>query len=129
MSLLVSWLIPLVDRYCIPLDGDRQLAEAELKFFEEGTGTGKPLATLFMMSNIIVPVVPLVAVFTKFDGLVVNEYCELHDVQSEHGKWEKARANAEKTFQKHYLHQIMTVQKPPKAFVKLEGKTVCCDIS
>ena len=62
------------------------------------------------------------AVFTKFDGLVVNEYCELDDVQNEQAKWERARANAEKTFQEHYLHQIMTVQNPPKGFVKLEGK-------
>jgi len=89
--------------YCIPLDADRRLAEAELEFFKEGTGT-----------------VPLVAVFTKFDGLIVGEYCELHHVQNEQAKLEKARANAEKTFQEHYLHQILTVQNPPKAFVKLE---------
>ena len=72
---------------------------------------------------------PLVAVFTKFDGLVVAEYCELDDMQNEQAKWEKARANAEKTFQEHYLNQIMTVQNPPKAVVKLEGKTSYCDIS
>ena len=72
--------------------------------------------------------VPLVAVFTKFDGLVVNEYCELHHIQNEQAKWEEARGNAENTFQKHYLHQMMTVQNPPKAFVKLEGKTFHCDI-
>ena len=72
---------------------------------------------------------PLVAVFTKFDGLVVNEYCELADVQNEKAKWERARANAEKTFQEHYLHQIMTVQNPPKGIVKLEGKGFHCDIS
>jgi hypothetical protein len=89
--------------YCIPLDVDRHLAEAELAFFKEGTGT-----------------VPLVAVFTKFDGLVVNEYCELQDVQNEQAKWKKARANAEKTFQEHYLHQIMTVKNPPRGFVILE---------
>jgi len=85
----------------------------------------------FMRSNsliILVPV-PLVAVFTKFDGLVVGEYCELDNVQNEQAKWERARANAEKTFQEHYLSQIMTVQNPPKAFVKLQGKTLHCDIS
>jgi len=32
-----------IDRYCIPLDADRRLAEAELDFFKEGTGTGEPL--------------------------------------------------------------------------------------
>ena len=73
--------------------------------------------------------VPLVAVFTKFDGLVVGEYCELDDAQNEQAKWKKARENAEKTFQEYYLHQIMTVQNPPKAFVKLEGKTFHCDIA
>ena len=43
--------MPIIDRYCIPLDVDRRLAEAELGFFKEGTGTGKPPAILFMMSN------------------------------------------------------------------------------
>ena len=63
-------------------------------------------------------------VFTKFDGLVVREYNELR-VQNK----EAARENAEKTFQEHYLDQIMTIQNPPKAFVKLEGKACHCDIS
>ena len=67
--------------------------------------------------------VPLVAVFTKFDGLVISEYCELHAIQDEQVKLKEARENAEKTFQEHYLHQIMKVKNPPKAFVKLEGKT------
>ena len=78
---------------------------------------------------IILVSVPLVAVFTKFDGLVVGEYCELDHVQNEQAKLEMARANAEKTFQEHYLHQIMTVKNPPKGFLKLEGKTFHSDIS
>ena len=41
----------VIDRYCIPLDCDRRLAEAELDFFTEGTGTGEPLVLLFMASN------------------------------------------------------------------------------
>jgi hypothetical protein len=40
-----------INRYCIPLDGGRQPAEAELKFFKKGTGTGEPLSMLFMISN------------------------------------------------------------------------------
>ena len=43
--------MPVIDRYCIPLDNDRGLAEAELDFFKEGTGTGGYLSMLFMMSN------------------------------------------------------------------------------
>jgi hypothetical protein len=82
-----------------------------------------------LLPLIILVLVPLVAVFTKFDGLVVNEYCELHHIQNGQAKWEEARKNAENTFQKHYLHQMMTVQNHPKAFVKLEGKTFHCDTS
>ena len=67
--------------------------------------------------------VPLVAVFTKFDGLVVREYSELVHVEHKQAKLEEARAKAEKTFQVHYLDQIMRVENPPRAVVKLEGKT------
>ena len=49
----VSWLMLEIGRYCIPLDVDRRLAESELDFFKEGTGTGEPLPALLMMSNSI----------------------------------------------------------------------------
>jgi hypothetical protein len=70
-----------------------------------------------------------VAIFTKFDGLVVREYGELHDEQDGEAKWKMARANAEEAFQKHYFGQIMTVKNRPKAFVKLEGKIFHFDTS
>ena len=68
-------------------------------------------------------------VFTKFDGQIIQESEKLDEMENDAVKWEKARENAEETFQKHYLNQIMTVQNPPKAVVKLEGKTFHCDTS
>jgi hypothetical protein len=71
----------------------------------------------------------LVVIFTKFDALIIREYGELGHVTHEQTKQAEARANALKTFQKHYLCQIRTVQNPPRAIVKLEGKAFYCDMS
>ncbi|KAF7343551.1 GTP-binding protein [Mycena sanguinolenta] len=47
--------------YCLPTDGNRPLLEAEDRFFEI-SGTGK---------------VPLIVIFTKFDGLVTKAFQQL----------------------------------------------------
>ncbi len=60
-------------------------------------------------------------VFTKFDGQIINEYVNLTDSNIE-DKWEKARDNAEHTFQGVYLPKVMDAKNPPKAFVRLEGE-------
>ncbi len=65
--------------------------------------------------------VPLVVVFTKFDGQMINEYVNLTDPNIEH-KWEWARNNAEHTFQGVYLPKVLDTKYPPKAFVRLEGE-------
>ena len=65
--------------------------------------------------------VPLVAIFTKFDGLVTKEYGKLDDdFESDEERWKKAEDNAENTFQQLY-NRIMNTQYPPKAHVQLRG--------
>ena len=65
--------------------------------------------------------VPLVVVFTKFDGQIINEYVNLEDGTSNEDRWEKARENADKTFQAVYLSKVFNTRYPPKAYVRLEG--------
>ena len=65
--------------------------------------------------------VPLVVVFTKFDGQVINESANLSDTEDE-DKWEKARQIAESIFQTVYLPKVLDTKYPPKAFVRLEGE-------
>jgi len=62
-----------------------------------------------------------VAVFTKFDGQIINEYVNLLDVEIE-DKWGKARENAEATFQTVYLPKVFKAQYPPKGYVRLQGE-------
>jgi hypothetical protein len=65
--------------------------------------------------------VPLVVIFTKFDGQIASEFVNLTDTEDE-DKWERAREIAEITFQKVYLPKVMNAKYPPKAYVRLEGE-------
>ena len=61
--------------------------------------------------------VPLVVIFTKFDGQIASEFANLTDVNDE-DKWERARELAEITFHKVYLPKVLNVKYPPKAYVQ-----------
>ena len=65
--------------------------------------------------------VPLVVIFTKFDGQIASEFVNLTDTNDE-DKWERAREIAEITFQKVYLPKVLDSKYPPKAYVQLEGE-------
>ena len=62
-------------------------------------------------------------IFTKFDGQISMEFACLTDAEDE-DKWDKARENAEITFQQVCLPQVLNTKYPPKAFVRLEGESV-----
>ena len=66
------------------------------------------------------PTVPLVAVFTKLDGQIIQEAGKLGDMDDE-VKWNKAIENAEITFQRYYLPKVLATKYPPKAYVCLQG--------
>ncbi|KAF8737475.1 hypothetical protein AX14_012775 [Amanita brunnescens Koide BX004] len=93
--------------YCIPMDSPRPLLSAELQFFTKGTGQ-----------------VPLVVVFTKFDGQILNEYINLNDIDNDEDKWGKARKNADETFQRVYLPKVLNTPCPPRAYVRLEDMDI-----
>ncbi|KAF8332169.1 hypothetical protein F5887DRAFT_1140763 [Amanita rubescens] len=88
--------------YCIPMDSPRPILPAELEFFNKGTGR-----------------VPLLVIFTKFDGQIDSEYVNLIDRKDE-DKWGRAREIAEVTFQKVYLPKVLNAKYPPRAYVLLE---------
>jgi len=88
--------------YCIPMDSPRPILPAELEFFNKGTGR-----------------VPLVVIFTKFDGQIASEFVNLTDARDE-DKWDRAREIAKITFQKVYLPKVMDTKYPPKTYVQLE---------
>ena len=101
------------------MDSTRPILPAELEFFNKGTGKGN------LVSSGTIPInntstVPLVVVFTKFDGQIIQESGKLDDMDNA-VKWDKARVNAEITFQRDYLPKVFGTNYPPKAYVCLGG--------
>ncbi|KAF8628545.1 hypothetical protein AX14_011236, partial [Amanita brunnescens Koide BX004] len=84
------------------MDSPHPILTTELQFFNKGTGD-----------------VPLVVIFTKFDGHIIKEYTDLSDLEGTN-RWVKAGDNAEQAFQTIYLPKVMNTEYPPKAWVKLQ---------
>ena len=108
------------------MDDTRPILPAELEFFNKGTGKGKPIG-VFLLSTLdwwvnTISIVPLVVVFTKFDGQMIQEYGKLDNIVDDEVKWNRARKNAENSFQRVYLPKIFNTEHPPKAYVQLEGE-------
>ena len=104
------------------MDSTRPILPAELEFFNKGTGKGNLSSGTMPINNTSESTVPLVVVFTKFDGQIIQESGKLDDMD-EAVKWDKARFNAEITFQRVYLPQVFGTNYPPKAYVCLEGES------
>jgi hypothetical protein len=102
------------------MDSTRPILPAELEFFNKGTGKGKLSSGTSAINN--TSTVPLVVVFTKFDGQIIQESGKLGDMEDNTVKWDKARENAEITFQRVYLPKVFGTNYPPKAYVCLEGE-------
>jgi|HubBroStandDraft_2_1064218.scaffolds.fasta_scaffold1830059_1 uncharacterized protein (DUF2062 family) len=102
------------------MDSTRPILPAELEFFNKGTGKGNLLVSCgtTLMSN--TSTVPLVVVFTKFDGQIIQESGKLDDLDDA-AKWDKAKVNAEITFQQVYLPKVLGTNYPPRAYVCLGG--------
>ena len=101
------------------MDSTRPILPAELEFFNKGTGKGN-LSTggTTPINNTLT--VPLVAVFTKFDAQIIQESGKLDDLDDA-VEWDKAKVNAEITFQQVYLPKVLGTNYPPKAYVCLRG--------
>ena len=102
------------------MDSTRPILPAELEFFNKGTGKGSLSSGTSSINNTFA--VPLVVVFTKFDGQIIQESEKLDEMENDEVKWKKARENAEMTFQRIYLPKVLDTNFPPKAYVCLEGE-------
>ena len=61
-------------------------------------------------------------VFTKFDGLVSQEYAKLDNINNWKDRLKEAKENAKKTFQQVYASSVMNTEYPPKVHVQLGGR-------
>ncbi|KAF7343530.1 GTP-binding protein [Mycena sanguinolenta] len=91
--------------YCLPTDGNRPLLEAEDRFFQI-SGTGK---------------VPLIVIFTKFDGLVTKAYQQLRSEgknirTANTGKVELAQT----MLITNYIDPLKAATFKPSAYVQLD---------
>ena len=102
------------------MDSTRPILSAELEFFNKGTGRGNFLSTGGTIPISHMSTVPLVVIFTKSDGQIIQECGKLDDMDDA-VKWDKARVNAEITFQRVYLPKVFGTNYPPKAHVCLGG--------
>ena len=100
------------------MDSTRPILPAELEFFNKGTGKGNLSSGTTAVIN--TSTVPLVVVFTKFDGQIIQESGKLENMDDA-VKWEVAKVNAEITFQKVYLPKVFGTNYPPKGYVCLGG--------
>jgi len=64
----------------------------------------------------------LIAIFTKFDAQIIQEYVKLENIQERSKKWDKARTHAENTYMEVYLSKVLNTNFPPRVYVKLEGE-------
>ena len=108
------------------MDDQRPISAAEEAFFELGTGCGKFIVSYFFQFNIFsIFLVPVVVIFTKFDALVLKSYNKLRNQHKNHEEAKSAMHElANKTFQDHYLSQVLATEVPPKAHICLAGNTL-----
>ncbi|KAI0254246.1 hypothetical protein BJV78DRAFT_1280267 [Lactifluus subvellereus] len=90
--------------YCLPTDTNRPLLDADKSFFNE-YGIGK---------------VPVIAIFTKFDGLVSTAYGELREIENfsmEEAKNKKFE-RAQKKLETNFVEPLKASR--PSAYVRLD---------
>ncbi|KAJ7798429.1 hypothetical protein B0H14DRAFT_2388707 [Mycena olivaceomarginata] len=108
--------------YCLPTDTQRPLLEADTQFFNySGTGKGERRRGCK---------VPVIAIFTKFDGLVTTAF---QNLRAEGKTRQEAMADAPNTAQRmlttDYIDQLKKMNFSPSEYVRLHDmreKTSTC---
>ncbi|KAI0256373.1 hypothetical protein BJV78DRAFT_460467 [Lactifluus subvellereus] len=92
--------------YCLPTDTNRPLLDADQSFFNE-YGIGK---------------VPVIAIFTKFDGLVTTAYGELRDKEKLGMKEAKNKKfeRAQEMLKTNFVEPLQATASRPSAYVRLD---------
>ena len=114
-------------RYCLPTDTDRPLLEADKKFFDE-YGSGSGMCIFLGSININVKSglqVPVVAIFTKFDGLLTTAFSELRKEGLSIGEANSNKVNrANKKLKTNFIGPLMATKFRPSAHVQLAGRCI-----
>lgn len=107
------------------MDDSRPFTTAEVSFFSEfGTGSGTPIVFGFVIFCLTKTsfVVPVIALFTKFDALDDQAYQHL---EAEGASWEDAVAQAPlravADFEKLHLEHLYQREYPPQTHLYLRG--------
>src|SRR5271170_6382906 len=115
----------VISRYCIPTDSARPISNAEVDFFNWSTGPGEEhqlhyshRSKAYLYNPISVPVI---AIFTKYDGLETKIFNDLEDQLGFSQARIKMQGQAKQVFTEHYLNPIMAMSNPPAAYVCLKG--------
>ncbi|KAI0256725.1 hypothetical protein BJV78DRAFT_1116809 [Lactifluus subvellereus] len=97
--------------YCLPTDTNRPLLEADRRFFDKYCG-------LYYIK------VPVIAIFTKFDGLVTTAYGELRDKEKLSMKEAKNKKfeRAQEMLKTNFVEPLQATASRPSAYVRLDGK-------
>jgi len=91
--------------YCLPTDTNRPLLDADRDFFNKYGGRK----------------VPVIAIFTKFDGLVTMAYNELRQKQVDIKEAKnKKLERAEGTLKINFIEPLIATASPPKDCVRLD---------
>ena len=115
----------VISRYCIPTDSARPISNAEVDFFNWSTGPGEENQLHYSRrSNVYVYdliSVPVIAIFTKYDGLETKIFNDLEDQLGFSQARIEVQGQAKRVFTEHYLDPIMAMSHPPTAYVCLKG--------
>ena len=117
-------VILYVTRYCVPMDDQRPISEAEKAFFGLGTGSGTFVVFFFFWKFLVLTIfqVPVVLIFTKFDALEDKCYNKLRHQGKNHQQAKSAVPDLKnKIFQEKYLPRVLDTKFPPKTYVCLAG--------
>ena len=124
ISRLQCWQIMPHPRFCFVLNASRPLLELEQKFFNEqraGNGMWHLTTVKFrhwtLNAEYQTDAVPVIAVFTKFDDLVVQLY--------NRDREEESRADASKAVKEKFEMPLENSRDRPKAYVCFEGAFIC----
>ena len=115
----------VICRYCIPTDSARPISNAEVDFFNWSTGPGEEnqlhysrRSKAYLYNSISVPVI---AIFTKYDGLETKIFNDLEYQLGFSQARIKMHGQAKHVFTEYYLDPIMAMSHPPTAYVCLKG--------
>ncbi|KAF7333945.1 GTP-binding protein [Mycena sanguinolenta] len=121
--------------YCMPTDNSRPLLAADEQFFNisgAGKGTSNLFSTTGNYSNHSVTV-PVIAIFTKFDGLIDQTYGELRDRgKSIPDAKNAAPERAQEILTSNFIGPLSMTKFRPSDFVRMDDmrmkETNCIDL-